>query len=150
MTILVVYDSRFGNTRLVAEAAGRALEPTGDVHVCDVGTVTPDDLDSADLLLAGGPTHWFGMSSGMRRFCRALPDGRGRRAAAFDTRYPSRHAGSAARRIARDLERHGFTLAAPPESFLVTEGQPRLLPGEIDRVLEWAGRLAASSAVVAA
>ena len=46
-------------------------------------------------------------------------------AAAFDTRLagPAMFTGSAAKGIAKLLERHGFTLIAEAESFLVTSGQ---------------------------
>lgn len=55
-------------------------------------------------------------------------------AAAFDTRLGGLTAftGRASKTIARHLARHGFTMVAPPESFLVTNAN-QLLPGEADR-----------------
>ena len=65
-------------------------------------------------------------------------------AAAFDTRLagPAMFTGSAAKGIARLLERHGLTLIAEAESFLVTTGN-KLRPGEEDRAKEWGQALAA-------
>jgi len=50
---------------------------------------------------------------------------------------------SEAAQVARQLRAHGFAMAAPPESFLVTR-QNRLVPDESERAREWAGKLAES------
>jgi hypothetical protein len=79
---------------------------------------------------------------GAREWLDRMPDAPGLVAAAFDTRAdkPALLTGSAARGIAKRLERRGCKLAAPPESFLV-EGTPGpLAPGEVERAAAW-GRL---------
>jgi hypothetical protein len=61
-------------------------------------------------------------------------------AAAFDTRISSRLSysqGRASKSIGRQLTRHGLTMVAPPESFLVDK-KSHLLPGEVDRARAWA------------
>ena len=65
-------------------------------------------------------------------------------AAAFDTRLagPAMFTGSAAKGIAKLLERHGFTLIAEAESFLVTSDN-KLRAGEDDRAQNWGQALAA-------
>jgi hypothetical protein len=64
--------------------------------------------------------------------------------AAFDTRFkgPAVLRGRASRPISRKLRRHGFEMAAKPESFFVTL-QNHLEPGEEARAQEWGERLAA-------
>ena len=81
---------------------------------------------------------------GARGFVRGLPPGEGRRAAAFDTRIdkPPALVGSAARRIAKRLERRGFELLAPPESFFVLDADGPLADGELERAAGWAAGLA--------
>jgi hypothetical protein len=75
---------------------------------------------------------------GVREWLDRLPEARpGSRAAAFDTRLPSRIAGGAARPIAHALRRHGYRMAAKPEGFIVTGGEGPLRDGELDRARLW-------------
>jgi len=69
----------------------------------------------------------------------ALP----KKAAAFDTRLsgPAMFTGSAGRKLARSLRRHGYTGAAAPASFFV-DRQDHLLDGEIARAKTWGESLA--------
>ena len=67
MRALVVYESMYGNTRVVASNIADGLRATHQVRVVPVAEAGPDLLASADLLVLGGPTHMHGMSSGMTR-----------------------------------------------------------------------------------
>jgi flavodoxin len=160
MEALVIYDTTFGNTQLVAHAVGAALGERYWVHVVPVaeaGEIPPQ----IDLLVAGGPTHRHRASQAMREFLDAIPRGavRGVPAAAFDTRYRGARwlTGSAAVALARVLKRKGARLVVPPESFFVHRDVPpagqkrrheleRLEPGERERAAEWAEHLAATCA----
>ena len=62
MRAIVIYESMFGNTRMIAEAIGEGLKPTYDVDVRPAGTVSREELTQVDLIVAGGPTHAWGMS----------------------------------------------------------------------------------------
>lgn len=75
MTILLVHESHWGNTRAVAEAIAQGIaEGVGDgvgdetadarrsVAVVDVGAAPPALPVGVDLLVVGGPTHAFSMS----------------------------------------------------------------------------------------
>jgi hypothetical protein len=164
MRALVVYESMFGNTHVVASKIADGLGGTYQVTLVPVAEATPDLLASADLLVVGGPTHMHGLSTAMTRrmaaHAAAKPDsglsldpdatGPGVRdllkrpgsrqvlAAAFDTRLPGapKSTGQASRRIARSLERHGCLLIAAPESFLVTP-QNTLADDEAARARRW-------------
>ena len=61
MRALVVYESMFGNTRLVAEAVADGLSSVLDVDVVEVAAA-PTSFDDVELLVVGGPTHAFGMT----------------------------------------------------------------------------------------
>jgi Flavodoxin len=165
---LVVYESMFGNTHVVAGNVADGLRGAYQVTLVPVAEATPDLLAAADLLVVGGPTHMHGMSSARTRrmaaHAAAKPDsglsldpdaaGPGVRdllkhlgsgpalAAAFDTRLIGvpMATGEASRRIARLLRRHDFRLIAAPESFLVTP-QNTLADGEAARARRWGEEL---------
>lgn len=173
MRAVVVYESMYGNTHLVADAIGAGLKTAFEVSVVAVSHAGPAVLADADLVVVGGPTHAHAMSRaatrqaaveaankpvssltvepgapgpGLREWFGSL--GRYQvKAAAFDTRIhgPAALTGRASKGVARLLRAHGFDLVAEPESFLVTK-QGRLEPQESDRAREWAAALAAGIA----
>jgi flavorubredoxin len=146
MNTLVIYDTKFGNTRMLAEAIGRKLALFGSARVLPVGDVAQNDLRRVDLLVIGGPTQAHGVSPAMRKFIGALDVSPTAQTwtAAFDTRFPMATiiTGSAAKGIAGTLVHAGIKLLAPPESFFVTRGEARLKPGELERAVGWAAGLA--------
>ena len=142
MESLVVYDSKFGNTKKVAEAVADGLRAHGAVRILGLNKVLPQKLGRVDLLLVGGPTQAHGMSAPLRQFLDALEtrSAPGMLAATFDTRFrmPAIISGSAAKTIARKLRRAGVRMFVPPESFFVSQGVPELEEGETERAAAWA------------
>lgn len=66
MDVAVVYESLFGNIRLVAEAIAdgiRAADPAARVSVRRTDATKLSEVDDACLLVVGGPTHMRRMSS---------------------------------------------------------------------------------------
>jgi hypothetical protein len=171
MRAVVVYESMYGNTHLVADAIGTGLGTAFDVSVVPVSHADPAVLAGAGLVVVGGPTHAHGMSRAATRKAaveaadktasplETEPDALGpglrewfgslsqypAKAAAFDTRIhgPATLTGRASRKVARLLRAHGFDVIAEPESFLVTK-QDRLEPHETTRAREWGATLAES------
>lgn len=173
MKALVIYESMYGNTHLIADAIAEGLRAAGEVSVCAVADATPSALAASDIVVVGGPTHAHGMThAGTRKAAieaadkpdsglelDADPDayGEGLRewfdsvgelpkpAAAFDTRMdlPAVISGRASKGIARRLRKHGAQLLLDPESFFVTK-QNQLQPDEEAHAREWGGRLAHS------
>ncbi len=170
MRAVVIYESMYGNTHVIADAIGRGLEQGFEVTVVPVAEATPELLDEAGLVVAGGPTHVHGMSGARSRQAAveaAHKDGSGLTlephaqgpglrdwfgtvgrihgcSAAFDTRMdgPAMLTGHASKAIAKLLDRHGLTEIAPAQSFLVTKDN-HLRPGEEDRAEQWGRELAA-------
>jgi flavodoxin len=157
VNILIVYDTVHGNTEQLAQAMARELAPTASVRLEKAAGLSRIDAAGLDLLLVGGPTHRQRISAPLAAVLEATPRRtfQGVRAAAFDTRYRMAAwlTGSAARRIAHRLKKHGAQLAAPPESFFMKRDTPpkgqkrrheleRLEPGEIERAAAWAAQLA--------
>jgi flavodoxin len=146
MESLVVYDSKFGNTKKVAEAVADGLHTYGPVRLLGLDKLPPQDLGKVDLLFVGGPTQAHGLSARMRQFLDALEtrSATGMVAATFDTRFriPATISGSAARKIAGKLRRAGVLMLTRPESFFVSRGVPALESGETERAAAWAKRIA--------
>jgi len=169
MRALVIYESMYGNTHLIADAIAAGLADEGIEAAADaVDQATPDRVADADLLVVGGPTHIHGMSrestrkaavtevakpdndlhldpdaegEGLREWFDQLPPTRAA-AAAFDTRIHKSPTltGRASKGISKRLRRHGFTEVVDPESFFVDPNA--LEPGEEQRAREWGRRLA--------
>ncbi len=169
MRAVVIYESMYGNTHLVADAIGDGLREAAEVSVVPVEQANVELLHGADLVVVGGPTHAHGMSRpstrraavdaahkpdstleldpdaegpGLREWFDRMADLPGR-AAAFDTRIdaPPLFTGRASKGVAKRLRRHGCTLVAEPESFRVTK-QNALLDHEAEHAREWGRRLA--------
>jgi len=174
MDAVVVYESMFGNSERVARAVAEGLGERVGVTVLDVDdpAAAPEGLQDADLLVAGGPTHAFGMTRpatradavqratgdvsgrtrGLREWVESVPrQGDARLAATFDTRVTKVKPlpGSAARGAAKVLRRAGFRMLVAPASFYVGDVEGPLDDGELDRARAW-GRSLADALVPAA
>jgi flavodoxin len=141
MKSIVIYASRSGNTRLVAEAIASALGPRGSVELHPIDQAPRTFAPDTDLVVVGGPTEGHGMTEAVISWLDGLTATAldGIAAAAFDTRlwWPRALAGSAASGIARRLGQSGAWLAAREESFIVSM-KPALEPGELERAGVWA------------
>jgi hypothetical protein len=173
MKAVVVYESMYGNTHLIADAIATGLrtDAGADVVVVPVDEAHADVLAGADLVVVGGPTHAHGLSRestrkaavdaarkpdsdltvdpdaegpGLREWFDAL-DRLATKAAAFDTRVkgPATLTGRASKGIAKRLRDHDCTLIVEPESFLVTK-ENHLLDDEATHACDWGARLAAA------
>jgi hypothetical protein len=66
MDVVVVYESLFGNTRLVAEAIADGIQtanPAARISVARTDATKLAEVDDACLLVVGGPTHMRRMTS---------------------------------------------------------------------------------------
>lgn len=170
MRAVVIYESMYGNTHLIADAIGAGIGPDIEVSVIPVTKAGSAVLNAADLVVVGGPTHVHGMSraktrqgaaeaadkpgsgltlepdalgSGLRDWLDSLGQYHAK-AAAFDTRIsaPAVLTGRASKGVGRALRHHGFELIAEPESFLVDK-ESHLAPEESERATRWGASLAA-------
>jgi hypothetical protein len=63
MRALVIYESMYGNTHMVADAIVRGLADEGtDAVAISVAAATPEKVVGTDLVVVGGPTHVHSMS----------------------------------------------------------------------------------------
>ena len=68
LEVLIVYDSRTGNTEKMAMAVAKGVETVENVSVKvkTVGETKLDDLRSADGLIFGSPTYYGDMSANLK------------------------------------------------------------------------------------
>ncbi len=173
MNVLVVYESSYGNTHLVADAIGDGLGTAHAVEVVPVARAAQELVDRADLIVVGGPTHVHGMSHastrqkaievgheagsplqldpdaegpGLREWFDQLQPGKAA-SAAFDTRVEGSAliTGRASKGISKQLRHHGFHEIAEPMSFLVTK-DTHLVDGQQAAARQWGAELAATLA----
>ena len=172
MRAVVVYESMYGNTHLVAEAIADGLRSGADATVLAVHDADAAALTDVDLVVVGGPTHVHGMSRASTRksavetaekpraTLEVEPDAEGdglrewfdsmaslpRLAGAFDTRMhgPAVVTGRASKGIAKRLRAHGSELLVEPQSFLVTK-ENHLDEDELQHARRWGASLLASA-----
>lgn len=166
LTALVVHESMFHNTAVLAEAIATSLAEDGmDVTCLDVADAPSLGSVQTDLLVVGAPTHAFSLSrpgtredavrqgatperarTGIREWLAAAPPrlAKGGSAAMFDTRVAKvrKLPKAAGTRGGHLLERLGFTLLRKPEAFLVADVKGPLLAGEVERASQWGHELA--------
>jgi Flavodoxin len=154
---LVVYESMFGNTQLVAQAVAEGLASAFEVTLAEVGEAPESVPPDTRLLVVGAPTHAFGLSRpetrrdaarevevplvsagpGLREWLEALPQG-STPTACFDTRVlRPRLPGSAAKKAAKQLRRKGSAMVEDPLSFYVHDKAGPLADGERERARAW-------------
>jgi flavodoxin I len=149
MKTVVVYDSVYGNTEIIARAIGGAIP--GEVQVLRVDQVTASDLETVELLIIGSPTHGAMPTEAAQALVERIgsPARDGAKVATFDTRltwgFLERWGGFAAPKMADTLQEKGWTLAGEPGGFFV-KGLRKgpLKRGEADRAAAWAKGLLGS------
>lgn len=149
MNALVVYDSKYGNTKRIAQIVANNLRKFGQAREVHIEKLKPGDLTAVDLIVFGCPTQGWGPSKDMHIFIGKIPAKslKGKKAACFDTRYNKTTwlVGSAARKMDKSLARVGPEMIAPPESFFVQGEEGPLQSGEEDRAAQWATSLGEKS-----
>ena len=162
---LIVVESYFGNTRVIAEAVAAGLIEGGiEAQVVDVArapSALPSDLD---LLVLGAPTHNRRLPTMTTRAKARAQAGPGNNSpgisewlgdaevpaalsvAAFDTVISKGWlSGSAAKAIAKALQRHQGRRTVSVRSFVVTASKGPLADGEKTDAHSWGRELAASA-----
>lgn len=156
MKSLIVFESIFGNTRLIAEAIADGLRSAGVESVTVPASEAPEAV-TCDLLVLGAPTHFRGLPSprsreqavargaadvpptGLREWLATADLTSVMKVAFFDTVVGSRWAGSAARAMRRAVPGRK---RMERRSFIVGGDVPILDEGEIGSARAWGTALA--------
>jgi flavodoxin len=141
---LVVYFSKFGHTRKIADAIAETLQSVGMVRSIEVTQLSVSDFSDVDLVVMGTPTHKMNLPVAVKPVFERLPKRVLKKvpAAAFDTSYkmsPFLARFTAAKKLAHKLRKLGGKRIVPPETFYVEGREGPLYDGEIERAREWSG-----------
>jgi flavorubredoxin len=146
--VIVVYDSKYGNTKLVAEtitAGMREVKGTETV-VSGVKEVDLNRIPDYDAILLGSPNHIGGPTRGIKRFIDKL--GKlpleGKMFAVFDT-YLGKDFEKAVKKMEKRIRDKvpGAKLAAPGLSIRVQGMKGPISEGELPKCREFGKKIAA-------
>jgi flavodoxin len=154
MTILIIYDSVFGNTMKVAKVIKESLK-ANEINIFRPREIKKEFVENADVIIVGSPTRAFSPTKNIKQFLKRLPSKSlsGKKALVFDTRASIEQVdskllsalvkvyGYAGETIFKLLEKKGAKVIAEPEGFYVKNNEGPLFPGELERAAKWAKEL---------
>ena len=88
MKVIIVYKTKFGNTKKAAEAIGEGLAEGGhDIVLKNVDEINVDEIKDVDMLVIGSPTYAGSHARSIKKFINKLSEINleGKSIAAFDT-----------------------------------------------------------------
>jgi flavodoxin len=89
INIIVIYDTKYGNTKLVAEKIIEAINQTNKIttEITDIKDVKIDNIINFDAIVIGTPNHWGGPVRGVKKLIDKLGkvDLKAKGIAVFDT-----------------------------------------------------------------
>lgn len=149
--ILLIYDSLFGNTAIIAHHLAEAARARGkDVLEVKVDETEDQLIKKADILVVGSPTQSFNASKPMLEFLDRLESEsiRNKPTLVFDTRidlnkidskflrWLVNRGGFATAPISKKLKKKGAKILGA-EGFIVTDREGPLREGELERASAW-------------
>ena len=137
MKALVLYDSYFGNTKIIAETIAKELgDNTALTSVTDFKT---EMLNGVNLLIVGSPIRGWKPSERMQVLLSTFKKDqlKGIKATTFDTRVRIFH-GDAAKAMAKKLKESGAEIIINSESFDVKGQEGPLFEKEVEKAVNWA------------
>jgi flavodoxin len=150
----VVFQSKWGNTRQVAEAIAKVLEESGhEINLTRIGDWDQDQ--SVDFLVLGSPTRMGKAYGPMKRLAlKKMKEGwSGKRFATFSTgasMYGEKLSQQASEYMDELLKENGLVELAPPFLAGVKDMHGPLVEGELERAEEYGKELAAKLGTIQA
>ena len=141
MKSLIIYDSFFGNTKLLAETIGKELG--NDTKVMHVSDFKQEDLRGVSLLIVGSPILGWRPSEKTTAFLMSFGKDqlKGIKVATFDTRVKIIIHGDATKKMSEMLSNSGAEVIVEPSWFIVTGKEGPLADGELEKAKEWAKQI---------
>ena len=142
----VIYDSKHGNTKTVAESIAAGLRDGGvvDVLVLRVDAAKREALAGYDALVIGSPNHMGGATRRVKRLISSLSELQGKLVAVFDT-YMGKDSEKAVGRMLKRLGDivPGIETITPGLSVLVNGLTGPIADGELAKSKAFGERIAA-------
>ena len=135
---IIIYESKYGNTRLAAEAVAEGIKLTSGIEpaVIELKEVNLEGLAEFDAILIGSPNHMGNATRGIRKFIDGLGkiNLEGKRAAVFDT-YIGGDFEKAVKKMEKRISEKapGLSLVAPGLSIRVDGMKGPITEGELPK-----------------
>jgi len=146
--VFVVYDTKYGNTKLVAE---KIMEGIGEVEemetsITDVEEVDPENLANFDVILIGSPNHMGGPVRGVNKFIDKLGkvDLKAKWIAVFDTQLGGNQFEKAVKKMEKRINEKipRLKLIVPGLSIKVGGMKGPVVDGELLKCKEFGKKIA--------
>jgi flavodoxin len=144
--VLIVYDSKYGNTKTVAETIAQGLKEVKGIETTlkSVKEVRPEAVPGFDAILVGSPNHIGRATSDIRKFIDNLGKMNlpGKAIAVFDT-YMKEEIGKAVKGMEKQVGEKalGMRLLTPGLSIRVEGMKGPLTEGELPKCKEFGKRV---------
>ena len=145
--VIVIYESKYGNTKLVAETIAEGMREVSGVETVlhELKEVEQDKLAEFDAIVVGTPNHMGGATKSIRKFIDELGklNLEGKLAAVFDT-YIGRDFEKAVKKMEKQIGEQvpGLKLAAPGLSVKVEGMKGPISEGELPKGKEFGVKMA--------
>lgn len=139
MKSLVIFDSNFGSTGIIANIIAKEL----GIKAISVSNINKDDLNNINLMIIGSPIIGWKPSERMEEFLAGLESSqlKGVSIATFDTRVKLFIHGDAMGKIADSLTSLGANKIIDSMAFYVKGKEGGLFDGETNKALLWAAEI---------
>ncbi len=145
--VIVVYESKYGNTKLVAETIIEGLKKVKGIEtvLSELKKVDLNEIPDYDAILVGSPNHLGGPTRGIKKFIDKLGklNLKGKMGAVFDT-YMGGNFEKAAKKMEKKINEKvpGLKLVAPGLSIKVQGMKGPILEGELPKCKEFGNKIA--------
>jgi len=146
--VIVIYESKYGNTKLVAEAIVEGMRGVSGIEtvLSEVKEVNLNQLTDFDVVLVGSPNHMGGATRSIRKFIDKLGklNLEGKLAAVFDT-YLGRDFEKAVKKMEKQIGQKvpGLKLVTPGLSIRVEGMKGPITEGELPKCKDFGAKIAA-------
>ena len=145
---IVIYDSKYGNTRLVAETIVEGMSQVSGIGAAlvELDNVDLAKIDEFDAILVGSPNHMGGATRSIKKFIDKLGklSLESKQGAVFDT-YLAKDFEKAVKKMEKQIGEKvpGLTLVAPGLSIRVNGVRGPITEGELPKGKEFGAKVAA-------
>lgn len=147
MKVIVTYESKYGNTKLVAEAIAEGMREVSGVEtvLSELSEVDLDKLIDYDAILIGSPNHMGSATRGIRKFIDKIGklNLEGKLTAVFDTCI-ARDFEKAVKKMEKQIGEkvHGLKLVVSGLSIKVEGMKGPIVEGELPRCKDFGVKIA--------